>query len=71
VGPRRRRLRPPRSGEWRGGGDDSRHPLQCPHVRPKGRSCSGQSSVSASVSRGLSPGGASTSTARAWRARLK
>ena len=36
-----------------------------------GRACSGQSSVSASVRRGLSPGGASTSTARAWRARLK
>lgn len=28
VGPRRQRLRAPRSGVWRGGGDDSRHPLK-------------------------------------------
>jgi len=35
VGPRRPRLRASRSGGRSGGGDDSRQPLQWPHVPPK------------------------------------
>jgi len=33
--PLRERLRAARSDAWRGGVADSRHPLQCPHARPK------------------------------------